>query len=78
MNDFTKEELQEIKRCVKHMISGDVTPYSCFTISVNKKLRSMIENYCDHDTKKYEISIDGEIEESCVEAECCDCNKILI
>lgn len=46
MNDFTKTELQEINRCIKYMISGGTTPYSCLTIAINKKLRNMIDNYC--------------------------------
>jgi len=45
MNDFTKEELQEIKRCLSYMINGNVTPYSCVTIGVKKKIQSMIDNY---------------------------------
>lgn len=49
MNDFTKEELEEIKRCVKYMINGGTTPHSSFTIALKKKVQSMIENHCNHD-----------------------------
>ncbi len=48
MNDFTKEELQEIKRCIKYMIDGGITPYSSLTLEINKKLKSIIEKYCEH------------------------------
>jgi len=48
MNDFTKDELQEIKRCLKYMIKGGTTPYSCITIEIDKKIKSMIDNYCEH------------------------------
>ncbi len=49
MNDFTKEELQEIKRCIKYMINGGVTPYSVTTVRLIVKLNEMIEHYCEHD-----------------------------
>lgn len=45
MNDFTKEELKEIKRCVDYMTRGGTTPYSLFTLEVKKKIIFMIENY---------------------------------
>lgn len=48
MNDFTLEELDEIKRCLKYMIKGNVTPYSNLTIELNKKLQLMMENYGKH------------------------------
>ena len=45
MNDFTKEELKEINRCLKYMINGGTTPYSSLTMALNKKLQSLIDNY---------------------------------
>ncbi len=48
-NEFTKEDLQEIKRCVVYMTKGGTTPYSLFTLEVKKKIQSMIDNYCEHD-----------------------------
>ena len=48
MNDLTKEELQEIKRCINYMIKGGVTPYSSLTLQIKKKIQSIIDNYCDH------------------------------
>ncbi len=47
MNDFTKEELQEIKRCLKYMINGGVTPYSCLTMALKNKTQIMIDSYHD-------------------------------
>lgn len=49
MNEFTKEELEEIKRCLKYMINGGITPYSLLTMNTKKKVQDMIDNYCDHD-----------------------------
>jgi predicted DNA-binding ArsR family transcriptional regulator len=45
MNDFTKEELKEIKRCLKYMINGGVTPFSNLTMELNKKTQNMIDSY---------------------------------
>ena len=58
MNDFTKEELKEIKRCLKYMIKGGITPYSLLTISIDKKIQAMIDNYvynkttCKHENDR--------------------------
>lgn len=49
MNNLTKPELQEIKRCIKYMINGGTTPYSSLTMDINKKLQSLIDNYCEHE-----------------------------
>lgn len=49
MNDFTKTELAEISRCLQYMIKGCTTPHSCLTIGLKKKVRLMIENYCEHE-----------------------------
>lgn len=48
MNDFTITELREIKRCLKYMVDGGVTPYSCLTIGLNKKVRMMIDTYKEY------------------------------
>lgn len=52
MSEFTKEELEEIKRCLKYMINGGVTPYSLLTMDIKKKIQSMIDNYCEHEHLK--------------------------
>jgi len=51
MNDFTKTDLREIYRCLKYMTTGGITPYSCHTLSLCKKLKSIIDNYpeCKHE-----------------------------
>ncbi len=49
MNDFTKTDLIEIYRCLKYMTKEGVTPYSCHTISLCKKVHNMIDNYCEHE-----------------------------
>ena len=53
VKDFTKEELQEIHRCLSHMTTGGTTPYSSLTLELKKKLHSMIDNYCEHSHKQY-------------------------
>lgn len=65
MNDFTKTELNEIVRCLKYMIKGNTTPYSCFTIGIKKKIQSMIANYTDIDKELAEIK--QEIKDACNE-----------
>lgn len=51
MNDFTKEELEEIKRCLKYMIKGGVTPYSLLTIDVKNKIQFLLDNQCEEITE---------------------------
>lgn len=60
MNDFTKTELREIKRCLTYMINGGTTPYSCQTIAVNKKVKEMYDNYdkpCGHKETNFDDGI---------------------
>ena len=45
MNEFTKEELEEIKRCLRYMTKGGTTPYSLLTMSIHDKVKRMIETY---------------------------------
>lgn len=70
MNDFTKEELQEINHCLKYMINGGVTPYSCVTLATKKKVQSMISNYCKHET--FEVDHNYEAQK------CKKCSKVFI
>jgi hypothetical protein len=44
MNDFTKEELEEIYELLTH---GFGENHKCLTIS--HKLKSLIDNYCEHE-----------------------------
>lgn len=47
MNDFTKEELEQLYHCAKF-----VTEYNWLHDrydNIMKKIQSMIDSYCDHD-----------------------------
>ena len=59
MNDFTKTDLNEIHRCLKYMTNCDITPYSCHTIALAKRIREMIDNYCEHEPEgDFHICVD--------------------
>jgi hypothetical protein len=65
MNDFTKDELEEIKSCLKYMIKGGVTPHSCVTLAAKKKIQFMIDNLqkkqkCNHVWHKVNTSLNHE------------------
>ena len=51
MNHFTKEELQELKRCLKYMTTGGTTPYSVLTMALSLKVQLMINTYSDDGIK---------------------------
>lgn len=44
MNDFTKEELKNLRACLDVCISDDGSDEELM-----KKLESMIDNYCEHE-----------------------------
>jgi len=67
MNDFSRTELGELRRCLTYMIKGGTTPYSCATIALNKKLREMYERYCDHNKPYTKLGI----------TVCLDCNQVI-
>jgi Tfp pilus assembly ATPase PilU len=48
MNDFTKEELEEIAEMMRHARKQGVQTYHNLSYQVEKKALSMIDNYCDH------------------------------
>lgn len=56
MNNLTKEELQEILRCLKYMIKGGDTPYSCVTLDVKKKIQSIIDNCATEQQKRIDTA----------------------
>lgn len=58
MSFFTKKELDELKRCLKYMMKGGVTPYSNLTIELNKKIQHMINNHCEHSYELVGCGID--------------------
>jgi len=57
MNDFTKDELQDILNCVAFTCFEHPTEDERLT-DIRIKLESMIGNYCDH--KIYEIYFIGD------------------
>ena len=52
MNEFTKEELQELIRCVKLVIRSGIIPHSEKTIKLTINLQCMINKHCDHETEQ--------------------------
>lgn len=48
MNEFTKEELEELKRCCNWVINCKDTHYTSVTYVLPEKIQSMIDNYCEH------------------------------
>lgn len=51
MNDFTKEELEQIfTSCAQHALEGwaNISPL------LLEKIQSMIDNYCEHENTFYE------------------------
>jgi hypothetical protein len=80
MNDFTKEELEELIQGITWWLDGDACD---FNEKLIEKIQSMIENYCEHDRKHYDIKIyehDNKKSDSTVKiiCECLKCEKILI
>lgn len=47
MNDFTKEELNELLDCIGWKL-GEGHRNPNITFSLEKKIQSMIDNYCEH------------------------------
>jgi hypothetical protein len=50
MNDFTKEELHEIKKCIEWFDNNRVIN---FHIQLCNKIQSMIDNFCEHEWDNY-------------------------
>lgn len=46
MNDFTKEELETLKKSIEELIFSKF--YASETQEVHHKIQDMIENYCEH------------------------------
>ncbi len=49
MNDFTKEELQEIIEMANDIESGSQAHGLQMHFKIRDKAQSMIDNYCDHE-----------------------------
>ena len=61
MNDFTKDELQNLKYCMRQMTIA-IDNYD----EIYNKLQSMIDNYCDHKNPYTKLGI----------TVCLDCKEI--
>lgn len=48
MNDFTKEELEDLLNCCYSGMHDD-HPIEEYKLQLQVKLQSMIDNYCEHD-----------------------------
>ena len=51
MNDFTKDELEEISRCTEHM---------SLDFNLVDKIEALIDNYCEHEWENYCCGCDPE------------------
>ncbi len=48
MNDFTKQELEEIQEIARHCGKQAVETRHNLTYAVKKKAEAMLDSYCDH------------------------------
>ena len=70
MNDFTKEELEEIQEIARHCGKQSVETKHNLTYQVKCKVESMLDNYCEHQPVVM-INSDG----SC---KCSACGRVLL
>ena len=49
MNEFTKEELEDIAEMMRHARQQGIDTIHDLTYEIEVKVRKMIENYCEHD-----------------------------
>lgn len=55
MNDFTKEELEELNQ-ILHRNAWQAIDARRLNL-LHKKLQSMIENYCEHEFREYPLGV---------------------
>lgn len=56
MNEFTKQELEDIRDCIDYAYrSNPISPR--ISLTLRNKIQSMIENYCAHDSNGGECEI---------------------
>lgn len=56
MNDFTKEELEDLAKCINELYKkATINPRISFKLKA--KIKSMIDNYCEHDHEKIDTNI---------------------
>ena len=69
MNDFTKDELEDLLKAYRHyykyMYEGDIAS----PILIFEKLESLIDNYCINNGHNYEFSLGRGSCENCGELE---------
>lgn len=53
MNDFTKEELEHLSTCISLTLSNGYFPFGETGNDLYKKIQSIIDNYCDHESEPY-------------------------
>jgi hypothetical protein len=63
MNDFTKEELEDLLSCCYGGIHDD-HPIEDYKVALQTKLQSLIDSYCEHPNT---------IDDSCMVVICRDC-----
>lgn len=49
MNDFTKEELADLKDYINYAVSHSYGPTADKVDKIYNKIQSMIDNYCEHE-----------------------------
>lgn len=50
MNDFTKEELADLKDYINYAVSHSYGPTADKVDTIYNKIQSMIDNYCEHES----------------------------
>lgn len=55
MNDFTKEELEEIQEIARHCCKQGINTIHNLTYYVKIKAQTMIDNYCEHEWEGFTI-----------------------
>lgn len=60
MNDFTKEELEDIYDCLYYENKGSEEKYYSKLLD---KIESMIMNYCDHERRCEKVCLECQVSE---------------
>jgi hypothetical protein len=73
MNDFTKEELNDLYAAMRHCYKQNIdllsdTDTERFSYDLMEKLNTMIDNYCEHECA---------IDDNCLDKICGRCRKLI-